>query len=457
MKADLNERLTRIGPDTPCGALMRQFWQPIALVDEFNPALDARMAARPVKAVRALGQDFVLFKTGNPAQPWSLLDRACAHRGADLAFGRLEADGLRCPFHGWKFAADGACLETPGEGLGSTLCTRVRQRSYPVVQSAALLYAFLGETPDGAAPPLPQLDAHRAPASHSFAFKGLWRCNWLQAFEVGIDPAHPSFLHRYFEDESTDGQFGKQFRGASAGEVDGEKWPMTKVLRECFSPEIRFAASPGGFELTTLRHISESLTHVRVTQAVFPYTFVIPLSETITITQAHLPVDDTHTYWTTIFTSYDAPLDQDQMRRQRLEGIELPNYTPKAGAHNGWGFDAERQSQTYLGMGDDINTHDQWAVESMGAIADRTKEHLGSTDKVIMAYRRELQKAIDSVAAGATLPPSWQPSLEQSGPRTFDSIENNADWAQSWAAKEAERSRGAPWPTRLSSEELLYK
>ena len=152
------------------------------------------MAARPVKAVRLLGQDLVLFRDG--AGRWGLLDRACPHRGADLAFGRHEADGLRCPFHGWKFAADGRCLETPAEPAGSTLCQRVRQRSYPVLERAGVLFAWLG--PEGSAPPaLPAFDAFVAPASHSFAFKGLWHCNWLQAFEVGIDPAHPSFLHRY--------------------------------------------------------------------------------------------------------------------------------------------------------------------------------------------------------------------------------------------------------------------
>src|SRR3954470_9185949 len=129
MKAEQNELVTRIGPRTPCGAVMRSYWQPVALVDEFDPRLDPRMAHRPVKAVRALGQDLVLFKDAQAR--WGLLDRDCAHRGADLAFGRNEGDGLRCPFHGWKFAVDGTCLETPAEPVGSQLCRRLCQRSYP--------------------------------------------------------------------------------------------------------------------------------------------------------------------------------------------------------------------------------------------------------------------------------------------------------------------------------------
>ena len=167
MQAEQNELITRIGPGTPCGAMMRSYWQPAALVDEFDPRFDPRMAGRPVKAVRLLGQDLVLFRDGQ--QRWGLIDRQCPHRGADLAFGRLEADGLRCPFHGWKFAVDGSCLETPAEPPGSTLCTRVRQRSYPLQVRSGVVFAWLGL--EGSEPPaLPAFDAFVAPGSHSFAF-----------------------------------------------------------------------------------------------------------------------------------------------------------------------------------------------------------------------------------------------------------------------------------------------
>ncbi len=98
MKAEQNHLITRIGPGTPCGALMRRYWQPVALLDEFDPALDPRMVQRPLKAVRALGQDFILFR--DEQNRWGLLDRDCPHRNADLAFARHEGDGVRCPFHG---------------------------------------------------------------------------------------------------------------------------------------------------------------------------------------------------------------------------------------------------------------------------------------------------------------------------------------------------------------------
>jgi len=446
MKAEINERITRIGPGTPCGQLMRQYWQPVALLDEFNPALDANMAVRPVKAVRLLGQDLVLFK--NAQGEFGLLDRDCPHRGADLSFGRNEGDGLRCPFHGWKFDVHGQCTETPAEPTGSTLCQRVRQRSYPLAERSGVLFAWLGDegqTP----PPLPAIDALSAPGTHTFAFKGLWRCNWLQAFEVGVDPAHASFLHRFFFDESLDNTYGRQFRGASAGDVDGERMPMTRVMREFAQPDIQVEPQPWGMRLTALRRMSEALTHVRVTNAIFPHTFVIPLSETMTITQMHVPVDDTNTYWYAFFTSFAGPVDKDVMREQRLRHITLPDYIPKSGRHNNWGFDPNEQaSRTYLGMGeDDINVHDQWACESMGAIQDRTREHLGTSDRAIMANRRLLLQAIDDVEAGRTPLGMAQAAVaqERTGPDTVDGIAPTQAWQAWWREAVDAKRAGAPW------------
>ena len=447
MNAEQNHLITRIGPGTPCGAVLRQYWQPVALLDEFDARLDPAMAERPMKAVRALGQDLVLFR--DEGGRFGLLDRHCPHRGADLKFARHEGDGLRCPFHGWKFDISGRCLETPAEPPSLMLSTRVKQRSYPLLQRAGVLFAWLGE--EGSAPPaLPAFDCFEAPTTHSFAFKGLWHCNWLQAVEVGIDPAHPSFLHRFLQDEPLIEAYGRQFRAASAGEVQGERWPMTRVMREFCQPEIRYDEVASGLtRLTTLRVMNEQLMHVRVTHAAFPHTFVIPLSETITITQMHVPVDDTHTYWYSFFTSFDAPLDKETMRQQRLAGVTLPDYLPKKGRDNDWGFNAEEQrTRTFLGMGeDDINVHDQWAVESMGAIADRTREHLGTSDKVIMANRRMLLQAIETVRAGGQAPMVLNEAQAAAlrGPDTIDCIAPAASWQDFWMAAAARKRAQAPW------------
>jgi phthalate 4,5-dioxygenase oxygenase subunit len=488
MRAAQNDRLTRIAPGTPCGALMRRYWHPIALIDEFDPATDARMAQRPMKPVRALGEDFILFR--DEQGRFGLVDRGCPHRGADLAFARHEGDGLRCPFHGWKFDATGRCIDTPGEPEGSRLCDRVRARRHPVHVAGGVVFAWLGGDDDeratnNAPPPFPSgFDCFAAPATHVFAYKGLWRCNWLQAFEVGIDPAHTSFLHRFLEDEPleavADNRAGKQFRSASLGHVAGQRWPMTRVMRELHRPDIAHEPRPWGTQITTLRHGKagdghdahrDNFVHVRITHAIFPHTFVIPLSETLTITQMHLPVDDTHTYWYAFFTSFANPVDKRAMFEQRARhipptgrrraapeadqppggaaSVEVMDYAPLKGRHNDWGFDADEQrTRTFLGMGeDDINVHDQWAVESMGAIADRTREHLGTTDKVIIANRRMLSAAIDAVERGEGAPGVADASLaaQMHGPDTVDGIAPADAWDAWWREQVRAKREAAPW------------
>ena len=185
----LNDTLTLITPGTPAGAVLRSYWQPAALSEEL-------LGERPVVPVRLMGEDLVLFR--DQQGELGLIDRHCPHRGADLCFGRLENNGLRCPFHGWHFNRDGQCVEQPGEPEGSKMHTRIKSTAYPVVEKNGIVFAYLG---DGAPPEFPALDCFAAPETHVFAFKGLWECNWLQALEVGIDPAHASFLHRFLEDE----------------------------------------------------------------------------------------------------------------------------------------------------------------------------------------------------------------------------------------------------------------
>ena len=220
-------------------------------------------------------------------------------------------------------------------------------------------------------------------------------------------------------------------------------------MREFHRPRISVETMPYGMRLTTLRPMTPSQTHVRVTHALFPHTFVIPLSETMTITQLHVPVDDTHTYWYSIFTSYDQPVDKQAMREQRLRAVSLPDYRPRSGRHNHWGFDAEEQrKRTYLGMGeDDINVHDQWACESMGPIQDRSREHLASSDVAIAANRRMLLQAIDDVQAGRPAPGMARADVAAlaMGPDTIDGIAPAEQWQDWWQAQTRAKREAAPW------------
>ncbi len=435
LTAERNKLITETGPGTGCGALMRRYWQPVALAEEF-------IDQRPVKPVRLLGESFVLYRDIKGL--YGLLDRHCAHRGADLAFARCEDGGLRCPFHGWLFDASGACLEQPAEPTGSTFHLKVRQPAYPCVARGGIVWAYLG--PDKP-PPFPAFDCFVAPDSHVFAFKGLWSCNWLQALEVGIDPAHASFLHRFFEDEEISGAaYGRQFRAATLG----ADIPMTRLMREVTNPTLEFDETPYGLKITTSRPLNDQVMHCRVTNMVFPHGFVIPLSRDMTITQWHVPVDDTHCYWYAAFTSFGGPVDKAAMRAQRLQTHRLPDYVPLAGRENGWGYDAEEQrTATYTGMGTDINVHDQWAVEGMGAIADRTKEHLGYSDRIIIAARRMIFQAIDDVAEGRD-PPLTADAGSVPGPATIDAVAPTDSWRRDWREMEAERRRATSWLNRTT-------
>jgi nitrite reductase/ring-hydroxylating ferredoxin subunit len=439
MSKEQNERITRIGPKMPVGKLMRQYWQPAALVDELP-------SSRPIVPVRLLGEDFVLFRDGQGR--YGLIDRDCPHRGADLAFGRLEPAGLRCAFHGWIFDTDGKCLETPAEPANSNLCKNLRQRAFPVLERSGILFAYLGE---GEPPAFPELDCFIAPASYAFAFKGLIECNWLQALEVGIDPAHASFLHRFFEDEDVSQSYGRQFRGAS----DGTDLPMTRILREYDRPIINVERTEYGLRIIALREIDAERTHVRVTNQVFPHAFVIPMSTEMTITQWHVPIDDENCYWYAIFTSYSTPVDKEKMRAQRMEQYEPPAYRSKRNRSNAYGFDPHEQAtSTYTGMGTDINVHDQWAVESMGRIQDRTREHLGTSDKAISLYRRVLLEQLDKVEAGETpmMVLDERAARAIQGPATMDGIGPTRGWETYWMEVDVKRRRGAPWAAPVPAD-----
>jgi len=436
LSAEQNDLITRTSPGTPAGKLMRCYWQPAALIDELS-------GNRAVKPVRLLGENLVAFRDGQGR--YGLMERGCPHRGTDLAFGRLERSGLRCSFHGWLFDVTGQCLETPAEPEGSRMYANIRQKAYPVVERSGILFAYLG---GGDPPALPHFDCFAAPHTHTFAFKGLIACNWLQSVEVGVDPAHTSFLHRFFHDEEPGTGYGKLFRDKA---IDSDM-PMTRIMREFPRPRIEVEPTEFGMRLITLRRISDANTHVRVTNLVFPNAFTIPMSSEMTITQWHVPIDDTRHYWYAIFTSFGAPVDKDEMRRQRLALYELPDYIPRKNKSNDYGFDPnEQEHETYTGMGTDINVHDQWACESMGPIQDRTREHLGQSDKAITAYRRILRGAIEAAGNGGKLLMVLDAgaAAKITGPAAIDGIGPSADWQGYWRKTDEARREASGWAAGL--------
>jgi phthalate 4,5-dioxygenase oxygenase subunit len=439
LSKEQNERVTRTGAGTPGGRLLRQYWQPAALAEELA-------GQRPLKPVRLMGEDLLLFR--DDAGQYGLTGRHCPHRGADLTYGRLEDGGLRCPFHGWLYDVNGACLQQPAEPAGSNFHTKVHLKSYPCREINGVIFTYMGR---GAPPATPEFDCFVAPASHTFAFKGFVDCNWLQLLEVGIDPSHASFLHRFFDDQDPAQNYGHQFQF----ETEETGVAITKVLRDFDCPEIECEETEYGLRIFALRRLNEAEMHVRVTNMFYPNVAVIPMSNDMTLTQWHVPISDTESWWYAIFSSFEAEVDKDHMRRDRLQLYSVPDYKPRKNKSNNYGFDAEEQkSSTYTGMGTDINVHDQWAVESLGAIQDRTAEHLGTADKAIIANRRLLMKAIEDVAAGQDpiMTVTDANAAAFRGPVSIDTVASAEHWRGEWQEVALVRRQRSGW----ASEPELY-
>lgn len=431
-----NELVTRSGPGTPLGGLLRAYWQPVALTSEISEQ-------RQVKPVRLLGEDLVLFRSEDQ---WRLVGRFCAHRGADLAFGRLEDGGLRCLYHGWLYGGDGRCREQPAEPPHSRFAGKIRITSYPCEERNGIVFGYLGA---GSPPPFPGYDCFTAPDEYTFAFKGLWECNWLQGVEGGIDPSHVSFLHRFIAEDPREA-YGQQF----SQEVAGTRQKLSELVGEAYRPEIEVEQAEHGLRVFAVRQLTDEVKHVRVTNLLFPNAFVVPFGNDQVFCQWHVPIDDEHHYWYMILYDFHSPTDKEKLLAQRLEGVTLPDYRPLRNRSNNWGFDpTEQRELTYTGMGLDINVHDQWAVESMGAIQDRTVERLGVSDRAVTANRRLLLRSIRAFASGQPtpgLPRDEEGARSLTGPLAVDVVAPSEGWEEHWREREAERRSESPWASRAA-------
>ena len=401
----LNDQITRIGPNDDAGLLLRQYWQPAALCDDIAFGLPF--------AVNLLSEQLALVKDSSG---FKLVTRLLDENYSPTVIPRSEE------------------IEIDIDGP-----------IYPTVQKNGVIFAYLGS---GEPPEFPSFDCFRAPNTHVFAFKGLWRCNWLQALEVGIDPAHASFLHRFLQDEDPMEGYGKQFRDTAAN----TDIPMTKILREYPRPEILVNETEYGLKITALRHMKNDLTHVRVTNQIFPQAICIPMSREMTITQWHVPIDNENCYWYSVFTSFDKPVNKRLMREQRLQEHTVPDYAPRKNAENNYNYDPREQKfETYTGMGLDINVHDQWAVEGMGPIQDRTQEHLGRSDVAIIRYRRILRQAIADLRSHKLdqLPMKDYATGEIKGPLSNDAITKTSNWEKASQAADFDRRKLCPWDASI--------
>ena len=371
------EQLTRAGPATPMGELLRRYWQPIAL------SADVLADEAPV-AVKILGEDLVLLRDtdGKPG----LIGRHCAHRGADLRYGRVEAGGLRCLYHGWLFDRQGRCLEQPGEPSGGEYRDKVRQLAYPCADLAETVWVYMGP---GEPPCLPSHPALDAPPEYRIATRFQARCNFLQGLEGGLDPVHTSYLHRFIDRPDNDSEAA-----------------LNEVFQANTAPRLHVSDSPVGFRIVAERVDSDEARKVlRLSNFIMPNASMVNGFDTplgpggATLTWV-VPIDDTH-HWRFEYTFHSTkPLNKEYIAAV-CDAEKLPGEVLKRSADNNYLQDREEmKATTFAGMGHCILAQDVMIIEGQGAIHDQTKEHLVTSDVAIVRARRMLLEAMEIVAGG---------------------------------------------------------
>jgi phenylpropionate dioxygenase-like ring-hydroxylating dioxygenase large terminal subunit len=383
---DKNDLLTQTDSGTPGGELMRRYWQPVALSQELP------VGGAPVE-VNIFGEELVLFR--DDQNRVGLLDRHCSHRGTDLSYARVEDGGLRCLYHGWLYDINGRCLEQPAEPQGGLHRDSIHQTAYPVVERAGAFFAYMGP---GEAPEFPAYDFLHFPAENMHSAKVFVDCNYLQANEGNYDPAHVGFLHRTLD---TNRRSGLNFGDLKVvGNVD----TGTANLDPHETPRLEVERTDFGLRIFQVRSGGPSKKYLRVTIFGMPNFSVIagPQGGDGHIGIWHVPIDD-HTHWRWHFyLRRDAPLGDDSRVKnpERYHAEHEEGFRLKRKKANRYMQDRSKLGETYTGMGANFNAQDAFATESQGAIQDRTREHLVTTDIAIAAARRIMLEAIEDVQAG---------------------------------------------------------
>ena len=354
-----NDRLTRVGPGTPMGDLMRRYWHPVAGVSE--------MAERWTLRVRILGEDLVLFK--DRSGTFGLIGEFCPHRRASLAYGIPTDDGIRCPYHGWKFDAAGHCLEQPNEPEGSNFKDKVATAGYPVQELGGLLWAYLGPLP---APLIPLYDGFVETGNIRHCGRAVLECNWVQPMENSVDPMHTEWLHGNLY----------QFLREEAGDP-------VKVAISKRHKKIAFDEFPWGIiKRRLLEGQSEDSSDWKDGHpVVFPNILAVGSGGGLWkqyVFQIRVPMDDTHTmhWW---YHAY-VPPEGAEVPQHLLDRV--PMYEPPIKNADG----------EY--MLEYIHVQDIMAWETQGGRADRSREALGTTDVGVVTYRKMLQRELKKVEDG---------------------------------------------------------
>ncbi len=395
-----NDLICRTGPGTPMGDLFRRFWMPALLVSDV-----AEPGSEPVR-LKLMGENLVAFRDTNGKV--GILERQCPHRLADMWFGRNEQGGLACAYHGWKFDVDGACMEMPTETAESSYKHKVRMTSYPTAEYGGVVWVYMG--PSHLQPELPQMEWCRVPDNQRVVRSWLQDSNYLQATEGEIDSAHISFNHRWFDlDARPPGQ-----RLPQRMMPDGR--PM-QVLDG--APRLTVKETDYGMVYGSRRQVGEHEYYWRVTQFLLPFFSMIPgTGRTAGGGRCWVPVDDEHNMVFQYTGNTDGPMTDDQILRataspeslswqhhELKDGTIIDCWRPKRQRGNDYLIDRNMQrTQNYTGIASG-REQDMAMTDGMGAIPERWREHLGTTDvaiitarKILLRLARELQEGKEPYA-----------------------------------------------------------
>jgi len=406
LSATDNELMCRVGADTPMGKFLREYWIP-ALLPEELPSPDC-----PPIRLRLLNENLIAFRVTSGAV--GIIQNSCPHRGASMFFGRNEEDGLRCVYHGWKFDVTGACVDMPSEPAESNFKNKVRTRAYPCVERNGMIWTYMG--PRQVPPPLPDLLPNLDPECR--VGKSMRECNFMQALEGDIDTIHFGFLHAGHvrpEDTAprTPDYYAVKVRNASMDVIEHE-----------------IGATYGAY-----RPAEDDSYYWRIANFMLPFYTQNPtlLIGRKTMGNAWVPIDDEHV----MVWSFNAPTPdgdkpgigglQPNVRRNntnerlamQMYGASdvrgfLPDTTdwlgrfrPAQNLSNDYAInrEAQAQGQIYSGIPNGANPQDGAMQETMGPIYDRTREHLGTTDAMVIRSRRKLLDAVRAHRDQGETPP----------------------------------------------------
>ncbi|HEY4201945.1 MAG TPA: Rieske 2Fe-2S domain-containing protein [Devosiaceae bacterium] len=393
ISAEQNEYLCRTSAGTPMGDLFRRYWIPALLATEL-PEADC-----PPVRVSLLSERLIAFR--DTSGKIGLMDEFCAHRGVSLWFGRNEENGLRCPYHGWKYNTEGQCIEVPSEPASSGFCNKIKLKSYPCIELGGVIWTYMG--PKDQQPEIPAYEWTQVPANQRFLSKREQQNNYLQAMEGGIDSSHVSFLHS-----------GDLNRDPLHKGTDGSKYARST------STTFDIHESAAGLLIGARRKAEPGFHYWRVTQWMMPwYTLIPPYKGNALNGHAWVPMDDENCMaWTMTFHP-TRPLSEAELEAmENGHGVHptlIPNtFRPTANIDNDYNMDrqAQRDKVYYSGI-KGIAIQDASLQESMGAIADRSKENLVSTDNAIIMARMRLRKAAKALEAGKGTPPGIEPDTQQ--------------------------------------------